>query len=118
MILLSLAISTSLIGTLQNAVCAEITKSFHTFGVSFVSARLLTLVLNVLAVYISCQQINILQLSAIGQAAASTIFGPIFLCFWSKMNMPHVNFSGCLVGVFSIMAQGWYLTGNFIYFEF
>ncbi|ETV89282.1 hypothetical protein, variant 1 [Aphanomyces astaci] len=106
------ALVSSTADTVQTGMSAEILSHFQS-RLSLTTARLISVVINIPAIFIALTDTSVLKLFLIADLLCAATVGPIFLGIWKRTH-PWAVLAGCVSGLVTIFVSGWTREGNFV----
>ncbi len=105
---LAVALVTSSVDTLQNALAATVSVDVAQRRLPMAGARVVTLLLMIPATIIATEGIDVLRLFLVADLLAATIALPVFLGLWWRPTTA-AALAGAFMGLVGIVAAGWIL---------
>lgn len=111
LLLLAVALVTSSVDTLQNAMVALVADEVAERPMALTAARWLTVALFIPAVLISAQGLSVLRLFLIADLLAAATVVPVVLGLWRRTR-PSAAFAGAISGLVAVVVLGAVRTGT------
>ena len=106
-VVLVIALVCSSADTLQNAIIASISRDISNGSMSLRQARLATILLVPVAVYlaVTMQAASVFQIFLFADLLAAATVAPVFLLLWDN-TQPNAALAGAVAGLLSVVAYG------------